>query len=68
MNDIRNEPIIQKFDNGSISLNDFLSDSKKLKSELKSYGISNKMSDALLASQVKIIEVRFSLLSNTFYL
>ncbi len=59
VNDIRNEPIIMKIQNGSISMTDFLNDTKSFKVAFSKYGVNNQVSSALLASQIQIIEVCF---------
>ena len=57
VNDIQNEPIIMKIQNGTISFTDFINDTKKFKDEFNKYAVNNKVSEALLTSQIQIIEV-----------
>ena len=57
VNDIRNEPIIMKIQNGSVSITDFLNDTRSVKMAFSNYGVNSQVSGALLASQIQIIEV-----------
>ena len=52
---------------GSVSLTDFLIDTSDLKKRLDRFGLNNNISNALLSSKIKIIEVNFKFLLIYFY-
>nr|UOU03310.1 ATP-binding cassette subfamily A1-like 3 [Brachionus rubens] len=57
VNDLRNEPIVLKIQNGSISINDFLNDTTEFKKVLYKYGLNDEISESFLQSKIKIIEI-----------
>nr|QNH67915.1 ATP-binding cassette transporter subfamily A member 1-like protein X3 [Brachionus plicatilis] len=57
VDDLRNEPIVLKIQNGSISINDFLNDTREFKKVLFKYGLSDEISESFLNSKIKIIEI-----------
>ncbi|CAF0899716.1 unnamed protein product, partial [Brachionus calyciflorus] len=57
VNDIRNEPIVLKIQNGSISINDFLNNTSEFKKVLFKYGLNDDISESFLQSKIKIIEI-----------
>jgi hypothetical protein len=57
---IRNEPLILKLQNGTISPRDVLNDTESIKMYLKyQYKVDERITDAFLDSQIDSIEVKF---------